>query len=59
MACTTSAKMDARCPYKTNKDQGDGTAAPQASLWAPSAYLGGYRLGGTSREKKHSEKTTK
>lgn len=33
--------MEARCPYKTNKEQRDGAAAPQASLWTPKAYLGG------------------
>lgn len=37
----TWAKMEARCPYKTNKEYGDGAAAPQASPRAPRAYLGG------------------
>lgn len=38
---TTWAKIEARCPYKTNKEHGDGAAAPQASPRAPQAYLGG------------------
>lgn len=47
----TCAKMEARCPYKTNKERGDVAAAPSGSPWAPQAYLGGQRWGEENRAK--------